>query len=118
MRLDRIVLSAGVAVLMAACVPVSKTATTSSEGSKINRQSKAEQKQDGARIHTELAQQYMVNGDLEDALVKINKALQFDPNYVPAHTVAAVIYERINDLPNAELHYRKAAALADRKSVV
>ena len=117
MRLDRILLGAGVAMMMVACVPVSNVQgnANSSEGSKINRQSKAEQKQEGARIHTELAQQYLANGDLEDALVKINKALQFDPNYVPAHTVAAVIYERINDLPNAELHYRKAASLAPDK---
>lgn len=101
-------------MLMAACVPVANT-STASEGSKINRQSKAEQRQEGARIHTELAQQYMANGDLEDALVKINKAFTFDANYVPAHTVAAVIYERINDLPNAEQHYRKAQALAPDK---
>ncbi|QNK01136.1 type IV pilus biogenesis/stability protein PilW [Dyella telluris] len=115
MRLDRILLSAGVAMLMAACVPVSNTNPGSNEGSKINRQSKAEQKQEGARVHTELAQQYMANGDLEDALVKVNKAFTFDPNYVPAHTVAAVIYQRINDLPNAELHYRKAQSLAPDK---
>ena len=48
-------------------------------------------------------------------MVKLNKALEFDPNYVPAHTVLAVVYERINDLPNAELHYRKAQALAPAK---
>jgi type IV pilus assembly protein PilF len=116
MRLDRILLSACAAVALAACVPVSNTNTgTASEGSKINRQTKAEQKLEGARVHTELAQQYMANGDLEDALVKINKAFTFDPNYVPAHTVAAVIYQRINDLPNAEQHYRKAQSLAPDK---
>jgi type IV pilus assembly protein PilF len=114
MRLDRILLGAGVAMLMAACVPVSNTNTTGATD-KIPRTSKAEQRQDGARVHTELAQQYMANGDLEDALVKINKAFTFDPNYVPAHTVAAVIYERINDMPNAELHYRKAQSLAPDK---
>nr|WP_199043013.1 type IV pilus biogenesis/stability protein PilW [Dyella sp. ASV24] len=115
MRLDRILLSAGTAVLMAACVPVSNTNTATPPPDKIPRTTKAEQKQEGARVHTELAQQYLVNGDLEDALVKINKALQFDPNYVPAHTVAAVIYERINDMPNAELHYRKAQSLGPDK---
>jgi type IV pilus assembly protein PilF len=116
MRLDRILLSASVAVVLAACVPVSNTNPGGGEGStKIAHQSKAEQKQEGARIHTELAQQYMANGDLEDALVKINKAFTFDPNYVPAHTVAGVIYQRINDLPNAEQHYRKAQSLAPDK---
>src|SRR5579859_8261668 len=102
MRLDRILLSASVAALMAACVPVTNT-NTGAPPDKIPHTTKAEQKQEGARVHTELAQQYLVNGDLQDALVKINRALQFDPNYVPAHTVAAVIYERINDMPNAEL---------------
>jgi len=114
MRLDRILLSASVVALLAACVPVSNT-NTSAPQDKIPRTTKAEQKQEGARVHTELAQQYLVNGDLQDALVKVNKALQFDANYVPAHTVAAVIYERINDMPNAELHYRKAQSLAPDK---
>ncbi|WP_232820913.1 type IV pilus biogenesis/stability protein PilW [Dyella sp. C11] len=99
---------------MAACVSVPNT-SAAPPPDKIPHTSKAEQKQEGARIHTELAQQYLTNGDLEDALVKINKALQFDPNYVPAHTVAGVIYQRINDMPNAEMHYRKAQSLAPDK---
>ncbi|WP_199098428.1 type IV pilus biogenesis/stability protein PilW [Dyella sp. ASV21] len=114
MRLDRILLSGSLAMLMAGCV----TTTTNGSGgvdTKIPHATKAEQRQEGARVHTELAQQYMDNGDLQDALVKLNKALQFDPSYVPAHTVLAVVYERINDLPNAELHYRKAVALAPDK---
>ncbi|MHA6203387.1 type IV pilus biogenesis/stability protein PilW [Dyella soli] len=114
MRLERLLLSAGVAMLLAGCVT---TTTTNESGlsNKIPRATKAEQKEEGARIHTELAQQYMQNGDLQDAMVKVNKALQFNPNYVPAHTVAAVLYERINDQANAELHYRRAVALAPEK---
>ena len=72
---------------MAACVPVTNTSPSTTEGSKINRQSKAEQKQEGARVHTELAQQYMANGDLEDALAKVNKArdlIQLGA-YAPGH---------------------------------
>lgn len=114
MRLDRILLSAGFAVALAGCVT-----TTTTEGgagaTKIPHATKAEQREEGARIHTQLGQQYMENGDLQDAMVKLNKALDFDPNYVPAHTVLAVVYERINDMPNAELHYRKAQALAPTK---
>lgn len=112
MRLDRVLVSAGLALAMAGCV---STGTNGSGSTPIPHTTKAEKREEGARIHTELAQQYMANGDLQDAMVKLNKALQFDPNYVPAHTVLAVVYERINDMPNAELHYRKAASLAPDK---
>lgn len=73
--------------------------------------SKADQAQDAARIHTDLGQHYMQSGDLQAAKDKLLKALQFDPDYVPAHTVIAVLYERINDMPNAEQHYRRAVEL-------
>ena len=114
MRLERVLLSAGLAVALTGCVT---TTTTEAGGvaTKIPRATKAEQREEGARVHTQLGQQYMEHGDLQDAMVKLNKALDFDPNYVPAHTVLAVLYERINDLPNAELHYRKAQALAPAK---
>lgn len=114
MRLDRVLLSAGLAVALSGCVT---TTTTDAGGvsTKIPRTTKAEQREEGARVHTQLGQQYMEHGELQDALVKLNKALDFDPNYVPAHTVLAVVYERINDLPNAELHYRKAQSLAPAK---
>ena len=72
-------------------------------------------KTDAARVHTELGQQYLANGDLQGALEKLSKALQFDPDYVPAQTVIAVFYERIDNLPEAERHYRRAAELAPKQ---
>jgi type IV pilus assembly protein PilF len=77
--------------------------------------SKAQQAQDAARIHTELGQRYLASGDLQTALEKLTLALKFDPNYAPAHTVIAVLYERIHKLPEAELHYRKAVELEPTK---
>lgn len=77
--------------------------------------SKAEQARDAARIHTELGQRYLQSGDLQTALEKLQKALQFDDDYAPAHTVIAVVYERINDLPDAEKHYRRAEELEPKK---
>lgn len=82
---------------------------------KLPQSSEADQAIDAARVHTDLAQNYMANGDLQGALDKLDKALKFDPDYAPAHTVMAVVYERINDLPNTEIHYRKAVELEPKK---
>lgn len=112
MRLDRVVL-AGVLLALAGCVTT--TDSGSSLGGNMPPNSKSQDAQDAARIHTELGQQYMANGDLQSALEKLNTALRFDPNYAPAHTVIAVLYERINKLPEAELHYRRAVELAPDK---
>ena len=71
--------------------------------------------ENGARIHTELGQRYMAQGDLEGALDKLKIALGFDPNYVPAHTVIAVVYERIGQMPEAEAHYRAALRMQPGK---
>ncbi|WP_266160127.1 type IV pilus biogenesis/stability protein PilW [Dyella silvatica] len=106
-QLDARVMLASLILLLAGCVSVGGETAPS----KITQSSKSDQAMDAARIHTDLGQQYMQNGDLQGALEKLTKALQFDPNYIPAHTVIAVLYERINDMPNAELHYRKAVAL-------
>jgi len=112
MRLDRIAIAC-VMLALAGCVTTSTDSSTLSD--KIPETSKGQETLDAARVHTELGQQYMANGDLQTALEKLTKALQFDPNYAPAHTVIAVLYERINKLPEAELHYRKAAALEPAK---
>jgi len=69
------------------------------------------QKEEAARVHTELGQKYLQQGKSEIALEKLKKALEFDPNYVDAHTVIAVLYESINDKASAEEHYRRAVQL-------
>jgi type IV pilus assembly protein PilF len=111
MRLDRFLLGAGLCVLLGGCV------STGGNHEKLPTTSKAEQAEDAARIHTELGQHYMQIGDLQSALQKLKMALQFDDNYAPAHTVIAVIYERINDLPDAERHYRRAVELEPKKGM-
>ncbi|MFC5743313.1 type IV pilus biogenesis/stability protein PilW [Dyella tabacisoli] len=115
MRFDRFQLHtkfifASLILLLAGCV-----STGGESSSRLTPANKSDQAESAARVHTDLGQQYMQNGDLQSALEKLTKALQFDPNYVPAHTVVAVLYERINDMPNAELHYRKAVTLDPSK---
>ncbi|KGI78298.1 type IV pilus biogenesis/stability protein PilW [Oleiagrimonas soli] len=105
MRLDRWLISVACALVLAGCA-------TSSNGPlparKVN-------DQDAARIHTELGQQYLERGQLKRALEKLQKALQFDEQYVPAHTVIATIYARIGETDQAEKHFRRAEEL-DPKS--
>lgn len=109
MRLERWGLLAGLILACAGC---------SGDGSGLRPTTAAENRAKGAEVHTELGQRYMQDGNLEGAMEKLQKALQFDPKYVPAHTVMAVLYERINDPVNAELHYRKAAEYDPKKGSV
>lgn len=71
-----------------------------------------------ARVHTELGRRYMQRGNLELALEKLTTALEFKPDYVPAHTVIAVLYQRIGRLAQAEQHYRRAVQLDPDKGIV
>jgi type IV pilus assembly protein PilF len=111
MRLERWV-GLGLVLLLAGCVTNTET---SGLGSKLPQTSKGEEAQDAARIHTELGQRYMASGDLQSAMDKLTTALQFDDSYAPAHTVMAVLDERINRPADAEQHYRRAAALEPGK---
>lgn len=113
-------LGIGLSLALAGCVTVgggnnSNNGSGQSSAPRIPKTSKAEQRQDAARIHTELAQHYIADGDLQDALTKLQLALKFDPDYAPAHTVIAFVYERIDNLPEAEINYRKAEELEPTK---
>ena len=77
-------------------------------------ESAADKLKDAAHVRVELGQQYMHLGKLELALENLKKALQYDDKYVDAHTVIAVLYERIGNLPEAEKHYARAVDLAPK----
>jgi type IV pilus assembly protein PilF len=111
MRFERALIF-GLLLPLAGCVT---THTDSNSLGKMPQSSKTSQAESAAQVHTELGQTYMANGDLQGALEKLNMALKFDPNYAPAHTVIAVLYQRINNLPMAELNYRKAVELEPTK---
>ena len=64
-----------------------------------------------AALYTDLGQKYLAQGKLEVALENLNKALAADINHADAHTVIALLYERIGDNVKAEEHYRRAAQL-------
>lgn len=68
-------------------------------------------REEAARIHTALGQRYLEQGKLEIALDKLNTALRFDPNYADAHTVIALLYERIGKQQLARENYLRAVQL-------
>lgn len=61
-----------------------------------------------AESNTSLGLEYMNRGQYEVALGKLKKAVKEDPDYAPAHTVIAVLYERIGEMDLAGKHYQKA----------
>jgi type IV pilus assembly protein PilF len=73
---------------------------------------KQDKREEAARVRVELGQRYLQRGKLELALDNLQKALQYDPKSVDAHTVIAVLYERIGNLHAAEQHYARAVELA------
>lgn len=74
--------------------------------------------QSAAEVNVSLGQAYLEQNRLELALDKLKKALQLDPKLPSAHTVIAVIYERINDRESAAFHYKRATELAPKTGAV
>ena len=65
-----------------------------------------------AELNTSMGREYMERGQLEIALDKLKKATVADPRYAPAHTMLAVLYERLGESGFAEQHYRLAVEAA------
>jgi len=95
--------------LLAACEPSGKTGVRETQGDKV---------QDAARVRVELGSRYMEQGKYELAQENLQKALEYDANYVDAHTVIAVLYERIGRSKEAGDHYARAADLAPKNGAV
>ncbi|HET7930131.1 MAG TPA: type IV pilus biogenesis/stability protein PilW [Rhodanobacteraceae bacterium] len=74
-------------------------------------ESKAEDKQHAAQVHTQLAAAYMKQNDLKEAEVALHKAIGFDDKYIPAHTMLAILEWHIGRLQDADKEFRGAIAI-------
>jgi len=101
MRLHRLVLPAAI-LLLAACA---STPSSRPKGEPTAAQS-------AAQTNIKLGQAYMQQGQLELALDKLQKAISLDPKSSEAHTVLAVLLERIGRLEQAGRHYALAVQYA------
>lgn len=70
-----------------------------------------------AEINVQLGVNYMGKGDLELASIKLERALQQDPNLASAHWTYALLQMRLKQDALAEKHFRKAIALDPEDSM-
>ena len=77
-------------------------------------ETRSAKEQDAVDTRVALGKAYMQQGKYELAQENLLKALERNPNSVDAHTVIAVLYERIGNPKAAEQHYARAADLAPK----
>lgn len=98
-------------VLVLACGLVSACASGSRRSSS---EAASDRAASPAEIQVALGQAYLRQGMLDVAMEKLERALELDPRSANAHTVIAVLYQRIGDDERARDHYARAVALAPR----
>lgn len=69
--------------------------------------------QKAAEANAQLGLRYMQQGNYEVALKKLQKALNFDDSYGPAHHYLAELYRRLDKVEEADKHYRDAIYYSD-----
>src|SRR5258706_9864074 len=69
-----------------------------------------------ARAHTELGANYYLRGQYAIALDEINKALEGEANYAPAHNVRGLIYMALKEDERARRSFQEALRLDPQSS--
>jgi type IV pilus assembly protein PilF len=64
--------------------------------------------EDAARLNMDLGISYMRQGELDQAMYKLQKSIDLEPDNATAHRMLGMIYERMDDINNAEKEYRLA----------
>ncbi len=71
----------------------------------------AEDRQEAARINTQLGADYLRRGQLAQAEDKLKRALEYAPNMALAWSVKGVLHQRLGEPDKAEAAYRRALSL-------
>ena len=69
-----------------------------------------------AELYTQLGIGYLREGKYDIASRRLNRALELEPKYAAAHHAMALLQEQLKQPKEAELHYRRAIALAPTDS--
>jgi len=95
MRLSGVIV---VSLLLSACVTTGPTGKLSEPDL-----------EEASRLNLDLGISYVREGKFEEALAKLQKSIEADPENSAAYRVMAFAYEQVGDVPRAEANYRKAA---------
>ncbi|MDJ0927789.1 MAG: type IV pilus biogenesis/stability protein PilW [Gammaproteobacteria bacterium] len=68
--------------------------------------------EDAAQANLELGIGYLRQGNLPEAQVKLEKAIEQNPRLPEAHTALAIVYEQLGDLEAAERQYRRSISVS------
>lgn len=80
-------------------------------GGCVSPNTRATQPEKAAELNLELGVDYLRKGNLPQAKEKIDRSLEQNPRNAKAHTVAGMLYDRLNDPDKADSHYQRAVAL-------
>lgn len=93
-------------------IPLSLLLLTGCVTEVTGRQPMQEDTAEVARLNLEMGIEYFRQGDLRAAKVKLEKAVEDDPELVTAYTALGLVYQQLGDAKGAERSYRRAVALA------
>ncbi len=66
-----------------------------------------------AQANADLGLRYMMQGNYEVAMQKLNHALTYEPNHVPTHHYLGELYRRLERYDDADKHFRRALRYSD-----
>lgn len=105
MRPERLLAALLMVAMLGACA-TDPTAPRPARGPQTS-----ERNANAAALHVEMGRAYLQRGDLRTAQERLQRALALDPRSTDAHTVIAVLNEKIDRTELAERHYRRAVDL-------
>jgi len=105
MSRTRAAIGLAVALAIAGCSPQT---TVRNPGGKDPRQL--------AELHVQMAVEYLKQDNDEVALKRLQKALDYDSSYAPAHGTLGLLYARLGEDADAERHFQRALQLAPQDS--
>jgi type IV pilus assembly protein PilF len=68
-------------------------------------------RKDTARINMDLGIKYLEKGNLEQAVLKLRRSIEDDPDNATAHRALGMAYQQFGDMEGAEKEYRAAVRL-------